>query len=482
MKTGLLIPAVWKRTSTELLFMSLEVAAFALLYCWLSCNLTVELCPDERTRLQMPFWIIENGSLPIGTESLLRIKGYGFSYATSTYGPSMLAALFMRIVSFVSSDPAALVIAARVPSIIAGAGLVLACNGVGRRLFHSSAAGLMLALLICGLPQVVFLCSYQNNDAPSLFAATLIVYAWLFGRDNGWSFWSCVLLGISIGFCAMTYYFAFGFILMSVPVFFVSQLMRVRDGKCTHGEVWMGAACVALVALLIGGWFYIRFAIVLNGDFFGRATTAEMKNTYGIAQFHEGSGMTMAERGVSLFDMLFVPQGGRIYSWVVSTLRSLIGVFGNMNFPIGDGAFAAYAALLLFAIVGVLAVIKQKALRRTFAASFAASLVAVALSVFYSYTSEYQAQGRYVIVCLIPLGILVVAGLRAADQFVCKRLGKQDGINGLSIPHASAWMPISTCIAAAYIAVLALAIANPMASHLFTGVLNGYRFWWPYWY
>ena len=76
----------------------IEAVLFGVLYLWLACHTSVGECPDEATRLQIPFWIFDYGTLPIGTEPLLRISFYGFSYGTSAYGPSIVAGLLMRLV------------------------------------------------------------------------------------------------------------------------------------------------------------------------------------------------------------------------------------------------------------------------------------------------------------------------------------------------------------------------------------------------
>ena len=452
----------------------IEAVLFGVLYLWLACHTSVGECPDEATRLQIPFWIFDYGTLPIGTEPLLRISFYGFSYGTSAYGPSVVAGLLMRLVGMFTQEMGALIVAARIPSVIAGVGTVLACNGIGRRLFGSVTAGLALGGLVGGLPQVAFLCAYHNNDAPSLCAAAIIVYAWLLGRDENWSYRANVVLGVAIGVCALTYYFAFGFILVSVPLYFIMQGRRVRDGECSVGHMWRGASAVTAVAILVGGWFYARMGVVLHGDIFGRATAEAMRQAYAAPDALARSGKLMYESSSSPFlDMLFDFSHIAGISWVRQTALSFVGKFGFLVYELPEWCYVAYGVLLAPAAIGLVSGLRNKEKRGLALAVVLAAIPAIVISAVYSYTSDYQAQGRYVIVVAIPLAIAIVAGVRVIGAFFAGLFGRAEAASvGAAIMCA---LVLVVCLA-----LLAVAIVDVYVPEQFNGLLTGYSYWWPY--
>ena len=49
-----------------------------------------------------------------------------------------------------------------------------------------------------------------------------------------------------------------------------------------------------------------------------------------------------------------------------------------------------------------------------------AIVIPVLLSMYYSYASDYQPQGRYVLSCLLPLMFFVTAGIKTVLDKLCK--------------------------------------------------------------
>ena len=88
--------------------------------------------PDEPMRYQIAYYIYEHGSLPVGDDPAVRNIVWGISYAFSPILDYMIAAVFMKIVSFVTTVPFALLMAARFVNILLGLGTVWLALGYGQ--------------------------------------------------------------------------------------------------------------------------------------------------------------------------------------------------------------------------------------------------------------------------------------------------------------------------------------------------------------
>ena len=195
------------------------------LYC--SCNILVTEAPDEYARHLVSAYIFQTGSLPTGLEPETRIPIWGFSYALNPYLAQIFSACFMRAISLVSANPSALVIAARFASVISGTVSVFVMCKIGELVFDGQRLPALLpGLLLAALPQFLFISSYENNDVFSIFCCLLVTYCWFRAWKRGWSLNLCLGLGISIGLLALSYYNAYGFILLSIPVFFMLPMRQ----------------------------------------------------------------------------------------------------------------------------------------------------------------------------------------------------------------------------------------------------------------
>ena len=123
--------------------------------------------------------------------------------------------------------------------------------------------------------------------------------------------------------------------------------------------------------------------------------------------------MTLEKSGMSMISML------RETSWILSSWRSLIGVFGYMNIPLPDSYYAIYKYMIIAGFVGILVKAVAKFLRSSKRGKFKnsmlfsvwiafASLVTIYLSAYNSWHTDYQPQGRYIIT-ITPLLFLAVA-------------------------------------------------------------------------
>ena len=140
--------------------------------------------PDEQMRYQIADYIYKHGSLPVGDDPSVRNVVWGISYAFSPILSYMIAAVFMKAVSFVTTAPFALLLAARFVNILFGLGTVWLVLDMGKRLFDRRKAWIAAAFVGL-LPGSLFVFTYVNCDALAVFSTAVIVYAWVRYLDEG---------------------------------------------------------------------------------------------------------------------------------------------------------------------------------------------------------------------------------------------------------------------------------------------------------
>ena len=84
-------------------------------------------------------------------------------------------------------------------------------------------------------------------------------------------------LGVAIGICALTYYNAYGFILCSIIVYCMSSYKL----HFTFNEFLKKGFLIAIAALVVGGWFFIRNAMIImeifRNEFYVRLLVKNMQ-------------------------------------------------------------------------------------------------------------------------------------------------------------------------------------------------------------
>lgn len=394
-----------KKIAGEKVAQSLFVFVLFAMYLHLAVVLPMDQAPDEAMRYDLAKWIYTHMALPVGNEEEIVSPVWGFSYAYNPYLPSMLAALLMRVASLFDTSELTLLVAARMVSVLASCGSVCLCFRIGPYLFQRRGSTYLLAMLVGLWPQVVFLSAYHNNDAFSLFSCFLILYFLLAGRREHWPTHRCIGLGVAISLCLLTYYYAYGWVLISVMFCIVSC---VYDSEVTDKTKFIvqKSLLVAGVIFLCAGWYFIRNAVIYHGDILGMAASREFKAEYALT--HEVHWPNPPRKqGAGIMTMLFGS------GWILTTLKSYIGKFGYMTTELPKVIYMAYGILVL---CGLLLAVYRVVTRRKkvdwllSAALLAAMVLPVLISIYGSYTIDYQPQGRYIISSLPALACTVVFG------------------------------------------------------------------------
>ena len=362
--------------------------------------------PDEVFRYKVAEWIAANNRLPTGYEDELVNPVWCYSYAFTPYLPSILAALFIKIVSLFTSAPRVLLFAARLVNVFAGMGTIYVALRAGDKLFENKGSVCFFAAVAAYLPQFTFLAGYLNNDVITALAAFMILDALLDGGRSGWNFRNMLYLAAGTGVCMLTYYFGYGWVLAAVAGFFYTSLRVEKDRRQTFKK----AGIIALMVFVIAGWYFIRNGIMYHGDFLGYSAQNDYVGIY--ASEHgiipaNNPGM----KSMHLRDML---HNGR---WTETTMESFIGMFGGMIICL-DGKFYDFYTLAFWMCIMLFVLYRYKTKEKISTAFIMMLLFEIAFpivfSIYSSYTRDYSPQGRYLIAVLPAIAVFTSVGI---DEF-----------------------------------------------------------------
>lgn len=393
---------VWK--SDRIFYAVVILLGFALYFSW-SIIIPFNHAPDEGMRYTIPQFIYQNGILPRGDDPSIRNEMYGFSYAFTPILSYMVSALFMKIVSIFSVNETVLLIAARFVSVCFSTGTILFCIKIGQKLFQGIYAKLFV-IAICFLPQFVFISAYVNNDAFGIFTVAWIIYAMLDAKEQKWKLKNCVFLGIGVGLCLLSYYNCYGIIVVAIIYSIVSV---IKDSTIENKTKFILTRLlwVFLVAFVVAGWWFIRNYILYDGDILGMRSSRELGELYAIEELKPSNRPTPHSMGMSLFGMLFD------MGWLKYTCISFIGTFDYMNLFLNPSSYGIMFLIFAIGIIGTFLRVKQIGDKNDLLLKlmmFLMCAITIGLSVYYSYFSDFQAQGRYCLPMLIAFNVLLVDG------------------------------------------------------------------------
>jgi hypothetical protein len=430
--------SVGRTSSVERVLTVVFIVGCFVLYASWAWVIPFGTAPDESMRYVLVRYLSEHGSIPVGTDPAIRDPIWGTSYAFEPILAPLVAAFLRSMAGLFTTDARTLLWAARFASVIFGTGTVAICILISRRLFVGVWRWFFV-VLIALLPQFAFLSSYLNSDSLGLFSTALIIYAWLRGLRDGWGTANALLLGVGISVCLLSYFTAYGFVLLSVVVYVADRIRRWRhtpvdERRRYRRETLVQVATIGAVVLLLAGWWFVRNAYLYDGDFLGLRTSTEQSTLYAL-DFAKPGASSAIGRGWTLWHML---RNG----WILGTAISSIGLFGHMNVPMPAPIYAVYATIVVAGMLLALvpAIASRLARHRTNAGGSEVSdrvnarltlpgftpwgrrlfetvlllaiPIPVALSMYHSYTQDYQPQGRYTLPMLLPVAYFVAMGFQ----------------------------------------------------------------------
>ena len=375
-------------------------------------------CPDEKMKWDICKYIAEHNSIPDGRDESIRDSIWGISYAFQPILTYMICAVFVKIASIFTTQQFALVVAARLVSTISMTLTIYFVIKIANKLFKDKGIYKYLFIIFIAFqPITAFLASYINNDSTAILAISMIIYLWILGLESNWKTKHCILLGGAVGFCALTYYNAYGYILCSVLICLSSAVLNKMDAK----EIAKKALLVASVAFAVAGWWFVRNAIIYDGDILGTKTQNEYGDKYALEQYKPSVRKTPENSNESIWHMLNED------AWANTTAKSFVGIFGYHSILMSNKIYYSYLVLWLIGGLGCLLKFKdlfiyKKEEKSKYILNYIfviAIIIPILLSIIYSYTSDFQPQGRYIMGIIIPFMYFVVNGIQTMlEKFI----------------------------------------------------------------
>jgi len=381
--------------------------------------------PDEENRYLISQYIYTHGALPTGLEEEVRIPGYGFSYMLYNAFPYIVMGLAMQATGIFTSDPAALLLTARMVNVLAGLAMAYAVYRLGSLLFKKERDQWLFRLAVTFQPMNLYVHSYVNTDSFCMLSTALIVCALVKLYRDGPGVRACLVLAAGVIICALSYYSAYGYILAAMILFILLFVRQKQEGPGRFdGKGFLKYGCLTAGLVLAGiAWWFVRQGTVLQGDFLGLQTRDEMTAVYGIEAVQKVN--TFEGQGYSFFGMIremisrSLPQkmAGTLIAAYGSPMKVRPGVWFYILYLLiwGAGAVSCLAAWIRMRVRKEKRGWKWHAFHICMIFCIMLPLV---LFLKYCYTFDYQEQGRYLLPALVPAVMYVAGGISRLPKWV----------------------------------------------------------------
>ena len=373
--------------------------------------------PDEHARYLVPQYICEHGTIPSGYDEEVRIPGYGSSYALYNVLPYIFMGYVMRLVRLFTENDLYLLYSARFVNVFFGLLMALTVRRLACRIFDEEAKKYYLDWLFCFLimylPQNLFLHTYVNTDSMAMLSTALILYAMVAVYQDGFCLKNSAVLCIGVIFCALSYYNAYSYIVSAVLLCLAYFIRKKEDGKIWYD--WKSmlhyAVPIVLVILFGAGWWFLRNYLLYDGDMLGLRTARKMQELYAVDKVNPLTSLTYQQMGYTPWQMM------EETNYLTILYASFIGAYGSLSIFANIWIYRIYKLLIFGGVLGYLLLLPWAWKKETGKSIFFhvnllfCIFMTLFLGVYYAYTSDFQAQGRYVMPILIPVMLYVVKGM-----------------------------------------------------------------------
>lgn len=417
-----------------------EVVFYLLVFAAIACFAMIQTYgdpPDEINRFKVVSYICRHGSLPHGADPEVILDGYGASYAFQPMLTYIIQGFLLRFLRLFTSDAYVLLFAARMVNAVFGVLMAYFVRRTAKEAWKDPYVQWTFTLMVVFLPQNIFLHSYVNTDSMALLAVAMVFYVLLRAQRTGFGKKECILLAAGIILCAMSYYNAYGIIVAAILVFALYHVHAGKGGiRVEWGPLLHKGMLVSVMVLLGIGWWFVRNGILYNGDIIAMDARRECAIRTATADFNPLTRFTYQNSGTPLGDMLFK-------TGYLTLLRdSFIAMFGPMIIPTHGLIYLYYKRFWIAACAAALLPVqrlwtgkkerdgawKNRVVFYVSMALFGA--ITIGLSIYYSYTWEYQPQGRYILPVLVPFMYLVALGVEKICGLFCFAGGRLAGGTG----------------------------------------------------
>ena len=421
--------------------------------------------PDEHARYLIPRYICEHGVLPTGLEEELRIPSYGFSYGLYNVFPYIIQGFVMRFVNLFTDSEVTLLYAARMVNVTFGVLMALMVYLLSKRIFQDRRFRWLFCFAVMYLPESIFLHTYVNTDSCCMLSTAMMVYALVCCYQDGInrknSLWMCG--GIIL--CALSYYNAYGYILSCILLFLAYFLEKKAGSWHYDWRSMLKKGCFISVIVLLGiSWWFIRSYIVLDGDLLGLATREKLAAQYADEIVNPLAMQTYQDKGYSVWAMM------QERNFLEAVFYGFVGAYGSMSIFGTIWLYRWYKVFFGAGIAGCIYYLFHKkgragmSFRKVF---FHCNMLfcmwmPLILTIYYSYTMDYQDQGRYVLPALVPFMAYVVKGVEKWTKIHWK---------GRKLPGRVADAGVLLCILMIIWCALDMIYCRAMPIYLETGLV-----------
>lgn len=407
--------------------MAAEIVFYLLVFAAITCFAMIQTYgdpPDEINRFKVVNYIVNHGRLPHGADPEVILAGYGASYAFQPILTYIIQGFLLRFLRLFTTDGYLLLLAARMVNVVFGVLMAYYVRRIAGEAWKNPYIQWVFTLLVVFLPQNIFIHSYVNTDSMAMLSVAIIFYVLLKAQRTGYDGKDCILLSAGIILCAMSYYNAYGIILAAILVFALHFIhMEKRGGRrrvvVEWKELFRKGGLISVIVLLGIGWWFIRNAVLYNGDIIAMKARLECAIETATPDYNPQTRFTYSSSGIPLREMLFS-------TGYITLLRdSFIAMFGPMIIPTHGLIYIYYKRLWIVTVIAAFLPVNRKAVERAggcsmnrksrivfYGSMLLFSLITIGLSIYYSYTWEFQPQGRYILPVLIPFMYLVTLGVQ----------------------------------------------------------------------
>lgn len=400
-----------KRENLLFIFFILGVFIFELAW---SLILPFNAGPDEKMRYDVPMFIFKHGVLPVGSDPEILDPNWGISYAFTPITPYILSGYLMRLVFFIFKNQNMLLYTARFITIIFSILTIIVNFLIAKSLFKNNFCGRWLFLFLTSLwPEFIYISIYVNVDSFAMFCSSLIIYGWVLCMQQNWSYKACSVLGVGIGLCSISYYNTYGYIVCSLLLMLISYFTYKKFSNSDYKDFVKKALFIILIIFLISGWWFIRNAILYNGDILGFSTSNLCAEQHAVADLKPSALEANLKQMRNLYNfVIWWPNNLRGFIYIVLLDRSI----KNYIF-----VYLFYILILIITFVAFFSFIKSyfpkiknlQTKNKTFfnLTMLLAIFFPIAIDLYYSFFEDFQLQGRYALPALVPIIYFATFGI-----------------------------------------------------------------------
>ena len=397
----------------------------------LAANEAFGMMPDEFSHFEVVFYIYRHGIIPTGYEPQIQVPYWGASYAFQPILTYIIQGWLMRFIDLFTNNIYIIAYSARLVNCLFGVVMAWFVMKTAKLLWNDRIMQWLFTFMIVLLPENLYIHSYINTESMAAMSVAIIIYALFKGEEDDYSVKTSVTLAIGISLCLLSYYNAYGAVLIAF-LCFMSHFIFKGEKRA----MWKKAGFVTLLVFIMAGWWFIRSGILYNGDIFGLKARTALAIKDALPQYSPLTKLTYAKQGIPLKDMLLSND------YLKLVYRSFICIMGNFDIQTAEIVYRIDKYLIIIAAIFAVLPIKNTVAywkkgnktagqkNRVQALLFADILITLFLHMIYSYGYDWQPQGRYLLPMLIPMMYFLALGADKGGQliiFICEKIGKYCG-------------------------------------------------------